>query len=109
MGEALLVVLLISGLLLTISAFTGISLLLGLAIRAIAPRINRMLLAFIASGVIPCSSALLLFGVLAATVDEEFRGPEVLGLAILFAIVAFLVVIVWSVTMFATYRFYRNR
>lgn len=109
MGEVILVVLAIFGLLLLVAIGTFIAIMIGFLIKAVAPGINRLLLSIVSTGVVPAGWLALLLVVVLATVDEDFRGPEVLGFAILFAVAIFLVVIIWPASLFLTYRFFRNR
>lgn len=109
MGELILIVLVVAGILLLMAICSGIAILFGLVIAAVAPSINRLMLSIIATGVLPMGVLVLLLVAPMVAIDGEFRGPEVLGFAILLATAIFFVVILWPASLYVTYRFFRNR
>jgi len=82
---------------------------LGHAVRSLAPAIKLWLLALLTTGAVTLVWVAMLLMIPVIAIDGEFRGPEVLGFMILFAIAILTVVIAWPASCFFTYRWFRSR
>ncbi len=109
MGEALVIASGLLAIIVIVGLFFGVAVILASLVLAAFPGWNRKWVAFMASGVLPLGCLLLFVGSLVAVVDEEFRGPEVLGLAILGIATGFAIVVAWPFGWWLTDRFLRKR
>ncbi len=92
-----------------VGIFCAISFALGLVIQSLLPRAGRVKTAIASAGCLPL---MILAGFLIVTIaalDEDFRGPEVLGLAIIGGVAAIGLIIAWPVSAWLTYRLLGRR
>ena len=91
-----------------VGVFVLVALAAEFAVSRIFPNVSRKWTSFLSAGVLPLAMTALTFAVLVLAVDEEFRGPEVLGLGLLLAISGFALIVAWPLAWWQTYRIVRN-
>ena len=96
-----------------LGALVGVFVLVSLAAEFAVSRIfrnaSRKWTSFLSAGILPLAITALTLAMFVLAVDEEFRGPEVLGLGLLLAISAFSVIIAWPIAWWQTFRIVGNR
>lgn len=108
-GLLILLSLAVAGLAVFLGAFCGVSILASMIARIIWPQSSPKLIAVLSSAILPMLSVLLFLLVISAALEPDFRGPEVIAIAIVGIVAAFSVILGWPLSYFVTQRVIRDR
>lgn len=108
-GMVLLTGLALAGLVIVLGVFCGVALLLSAGVRRIRPQCSARRASLLGSSVLPGLSVLLFIAAFATALEPDFRGPEVLGIAIVGSVAAFSVILGWPVSYFVARRVMARR
>lgn len=114
MGELTLGIVILStlgllGLTLVLGVICGVALLIAAAVRSIRPRCSARRASLAGSSLLPFLSVVLFLAAFSTALEPDFRGPEVLGIAIVGIVAMFSVIVGWPVSYLVTHRVLARR
>ena len=102
MGEVVLITFIVFGLAIAIAIFAGVSVLVARLSSFLFPTASKGLVSVLASGILPGLLGALFLAALGNVLDENFRGPEVLGIALVGFVAVFALFIAWPLSFWLT-------
>ena len=103
-GIVILSALAIAGLAAVLGIFSCVALLVSKLVRWMRPQCSARLTALIGSSLIPVFTLLLFLFAFSTALEPDFRGPEVLGIAIVGIVAMFSLLVGWPVSYFVAHR-----
>lgn len=114
MGEATSGIIMLSALgsvvlAIVLGVFCSVAFLVSAILRSVLPQCSARWASLLGSSFLPALSVLLFLAAFSTALEPDFRGPEVLGIAIVGIVAAFSVIVGWPVSYFVAHRVMARR
>ena len=108
-GIFILAGLALAGLAVVLGVYCGVALLVSAGVRSIRPQSSARWSSLLGSSLLPVLSVILFLAAFSTALEPDFRGPEVLGIAIVGMVTMFSVIVGWPVSYFVAHRVMARR
>ena len=94
----------LAGVAIVLGVFCGVALVISAGVRSIRPQSSARRAALLGSALLPILSVGLFLAAFSTALEPYFRGPEVLGIALVGILATFSVIVGWPVSYFVARR-----
>ena len=99
----------LAGLAVVLAVFCGVALLVSSAVKSIHPQCSPLRASLLGSSFLPVLSGLLFLAAFFKMLGPGFRGPELLGIAMVGIVAMFSLLVGWPVSYFVVHRVMARR